>query len=140
MKRLFILFFAFFCTVSTFAQDTNFTIEITNVTANGGQIIMSIFTNAQEYRNEAPPVNFAIESAADVVTKEVTLPAGDYLIFAFQDTNNNQKLDFRLFGIPREPIGVSNYFGRGFPSRDFNRHKITIDSSTERVVFSLYRL
>ncbi len=35
------------------------------------------------------------------------VPAGEYAVAAFADSNGNGKLDNNLFGIPKEPAGVS---------------------------------
>ena len=128
-----------FCTVNTFAQNVQVVVEITNVEINNGIVYIAIFANANEFRNEEPSYVFELESTSTTLSQEVTLPAGEYVVSAFQDANNNQKLDFGLFGIPRELVGISNYFGRGFPSQNFNRQKIPINSTTEKVVIGLYR-
>jgi uncharacterized protein (DUF2141 family) len=67
------------------------------------------------------------------------LPIGEYVITAFQDANNNQRLDFGLFGRPRELVGISNFFGRGNPSRNFDRQKILVNNSTGKITIGLYR-
>lgn len=61
------------------------------------------------------------------------IPAGEYAIQVYQDTNNNRRLDFGLFGIPREPVGISNWNGRGIPG-NFDRHKVSINSGTRIVI------
>lgn len=43
------------------------------------------------------------------------LPAGDYAIAVYQDTNSNNKLDRWLWTVPREPYGFSNNVGRYGP-------------------------
>ena len=133
------LIFTVFCTVNSFAQNTQVVIEITNVVINNGKVFLAIFSNANEFRNEEPPYVYELESTSTTLSQEITLPVGEYVISAFQDTNNNQRLDFGLFGIPRELVGISNYFGRGFPSRNFDRQKILINTSTEKIVIGLYR-
>jgi uncharacterized protein (DUF2141 family) len=35
------------------------------------------------------------------------VPAGEYAVAVFADSNGNGKLDNNLFGIPKEPVGVS---------------------------------
>ena len=74
------------------------------------------------------------------MSRELLLPNGEYVISAIKDANNNKRLDFGLFGIPRELLGISNYNGRGFPSRNFDRQKISIGRTTEKIVVNLYGL
>jgi len=54
------------------------------------------------------------------------LPNGEYVISMFQDKNGNGKLDTYFFGIPKEPIGITNYFKKGIPG-GFNKLKIQIN-------------
>jgi uncharacterized protein (DUF2141 family) len=142
-KVIFFIIFAFVFLGYCFSQTVSYnriTIEITNVVINGGIVYISIFSTAENFRNETPDFTFALEAENTSVFKELSLPNGEYLISAFQDANNNQRLDYNLFGIPRELVGMSNYFGRGFPSRNFDRHKIMVDSSTGKITIGLYRL
>ena len=122
-----------------FANNVQFTVEITNVVINDGNVIIAIFANANEFRREEPSFYFILDSTSTVITQEVSLPSGDYLISAFQDSNNNQRLDSNLFGVPKELVGISNYSGRGFPSRNFDRHKVPINNLTNKITIGLYR-
>ena len=135
----FVLFLLMFCAMNLHSENVQFTVEITNVVVNNGKVYLAIFTNADEFRKENPPIAFELESNRTVLSQEVSLPPGNYLISAFQDTNGNQKLDYGLFGIPRELIGISNYDGKGFPSRSFDRHKIPINSATGKITISLHK-
>ena len=55
-----------------------------------------------------------IKQSVEIVdNKQVTvvtnnLSAGSYAVKVFQDKNNNGKLDTGIFGIPKEPWGLSN--------------------------------
>ena len=140
-KAIILLCLVFTVSICTFAQsgEHTFTIEITNVTINGGTIYLAIFANADEFRREEPRYVYELQSNSTSVTQSVTLPYGEYLISAFQDANNNQKLDSNFLGIPRELVGLSNYDGRGFPSRNFDRHKIPINNATTRISIALHR-
>jgi uncharacterized protein (DUF2141 family) len=140
-KIVFSLFLAVFCAAGLFAQNQMVTVvvEVTNVIVNNGNVYLAIFFTADELRREEPSIAFQLDSTRTVLTQEVQLPAGEYVISAFQDNNRNKVLDFGLFGIPRELVGISNYFGRGFPSRDFNRQKIPINSTTPKVTIGLYK-
>jgi uncharacterized protein (DUF2141 family) len=50
---------------------------------------------------------------------EINLPEGEYVINAYQDINNNDKVDLGLLFIPKEPVGITNYNG-GIPG-NFNK-------------------
>jgi len=72
------------------------------------------------------------------MAQEFLLPNGHYVITVIQDANNNKRLDFVLFGIPRELVGISNFNGKGLPSRNFERQKILIDKTMEKITINLY--
>ena len=139
-KGIIFLFFVFFFCVYGNTQTVTFTIEVTNVVVNGGNIIMAIFSNAEEFRREDPPYVYVVQGNRTVVSQEVTLPYGEYLISVFQDANGNNDMDFGLFGIPKELLGLSNWNGRGFPSRNFDRHKVPVNGSTGKITIGLYKL
>ena len=138
-KILILLFFILFCTVNTFSQNVKIVIEITHIEVNRGDVYLAVFFNANEFKIEKPTIAFKLASNSTILRQEVSLPPGEYLISAYQDTNNNGKLDFSLIGIPKEPVAISNYFGKGFPSRNFNKQKIMIDDTTKKVVVRMYR-
>jgi uncharacterized protein (DUF2141 family) len=128
--------FSGFC----FAQaDINVVIEINNIAVNGGTVHLAIFSSADSFRKETPEYGGEVPALNAVMTFEITLPAGEYVITAYQDANNNGRIDIGLFGIPRELVGVSNYFGRGFPSQNFERQKVKVDRTSGRVVLNLYK-
>ena len=143
MKKIAIfLLLGLLLTTSVFSQtanDVTITVEITNVEINGGKVYLAIFSNAESFRRENPGIAFELEADSTTLTKEVSLRAGDYVVSAFQDANGNQKLDSNLLGVPRELVGISNYFGTGLPTRNFDRQKITINNTTGIVSIGLYR-
>ena len=116
----------------------NITIEINNIVINGGTVYIGIFSTAESFSREEPDFLFELEAVNTTMVQELSLPNGEYVISAIQDANNNKKMDFGLFGIPRELFGISNYNGRGFPSRNFDRQKILIDRTTGRIIINLY--
>ena len=127
------------CTVFSFAQNVQVVVEVTNVVINDGKVHCAVFFNADEFKREEPTIAFELDSTSAVLTYVVTLPPGEYVVSAFQDRNGNMECDFRgLF--PTELVAISNYSGRGFPSRNFNRQKVLINSATGRVSIGLYML
>ena len=49
------------------------------------------------------------------------------------DINNNGKLDTTFIGIPKEPVGLSNYDGKSIPGK-FNKHKFSVNENTEIII------
>ncbi|MDR0301641.1 MAG: DUF2141 domain-containing protein [Treponema sp.] len=141
MKRTIIfLFLSFVFCGLCFSQETvNVTVEVTNVAVNGGKVYLAIFSNNASFQKEDPEIAFELQSDKAAISREVSLLPGEYVVSAFQDANNNVKLDYGLFGIPKELVGISNYSGKGFPSKSFDKQKILIDSKVEKIIIGLYK-
>ena len=122
------------CIQNAFADNTVI-IQINNVIINGGKVYVGIYFNETAYRNQRQDMILEIEPANSIVLTEINLPYGEYVLDAFQDTNNNGVLDFGPFRRPREPIGLTNYTG-GIPG-NFNRHKVNISINNRRVIIPL---
>jgi uncharacterized protein (DUF2141 family) len=134
------IFFVFFGYCFSQTGDVNITVDVTNISVNNGRVYLVFFANAEQFKNEEPYLAFALSDSGTSASQQVTLPPGEYVITAFQDTNNNQKVDYNLIGIPKELLGISNYNGRGFPTRIFDRQKIRLNNTTERITIRLYKL
>ena len=139
-KIALVLIFVVFCAGNTFAQYVNVVIEIANVRVNDGKVFVFIFFNAEELRAGNPSVIRLLDSTHSVISQEVAVPAGEYVIISFQDHNGNNDLDLGGIGIPVELFGMSNYNGRGFPSRYFNGHKVPFTAATGKITIGLFRI
>jgi uncharacterized protein (DUF2141 family) len=143
MKKVICLLCLFFTlSVYCFSQAANnmtVTIVITNVITNGGRIYLAVCSTAENFRNETPDFSFVLEADNTILSQELSLPSGEYVITAYQDANNNQRIDYGLFGIPKELVGMSNYSGNGYPSKNFDRQKIMVNNSTGRITIGLYK-
>ncbi len=113
-KILFLIIFLLYST-SIFAEPLNVTIEISEVLPNQGKIIMAIFNSKDGYKNNIPYKALTIDSTSATLLIDEVLPNGEYVISMFQDKNGNGKLDTYIFNIPKEPIGLTNYFKKGIP-------------------------
>jgi len=115
MKKILILFIFLLYIMNVFAEPLNVTIEISEVLPNKGKIIMAIFNSKKGYKKNIPYKELKVESTSDNLFVDVTLPSGEYVVSMFQDKNGNGKLDTYIFRIPKEPIGITNYFRKGIP-------------------------
>jgi uncharacterized protein (DUF2141 family) len=129
-KLLFFIMCAFFTIGYLAANEVSFSIEVQGVTVNGGTIYGAIYSNNNSYRNTQPEYTFRGEPINGILTFNLQIPAGEYAIQVYQDTNNNGRLDFGLFNIPKEPVGISNWNGRGIPG-NYDRHKVTINNGAK---------
>ena len=135
MKKIIFLYFliSLFIIGQIFADEVMVTIEIRGATINGGTVHGGIYSNTTYNTNNPPEYSFQGLPVNDTLNISLQIPQGEYVIQVYQDTNNNGKLDFGLFNIPKEPIGISNWNGRGIPG-NFNRHKVTINNGSKITV------
>jgi uncharacterized protein (DUF2141 family) len=128
-----------FCYTQT-SDNVNLTIEVTNIVINGGKVYLVIFADAHEFRKEEPSRAFSFSDSRTAASMEVSLPPGEYVISAFQDANGNLHPDNNFMGVPRELIAVTNYSGKGYPTRNFDKQKIMIGRETGKITIGLYTL
>ena len=118
------------------ADKLTVTLEFTGVKINGGAVYVAVYDSDEAFRNEQPCRTFRLEPVSATVSVKTQLNEGYYRVSAFQDENGNGKLDTGLFGIPKEPVGISNYGGRGIPG-NFEKLKLWIGRGSEKVVVNL---
>ena len=142
IKICFTLLIANFVTISAFSQISNtktVVIEVSNVIKNGGTVHISLSLSEEAYKKRTPDKSYQVTPTDNVVRKEITLPLGDCVINVYQDRNENGKCDNNFFGIPKEPVGISNWNGGGVPG-NFNKHKVNINDKTQKITINLYQL
>jgi uncharacterized protein (DUF2141 family) len=106
---------------------------------NGGTLHIGVCTNEAAYKNSRPDLLFEFSPLNTTVKQEINVPTGECAIVVYQDTNNNGESDTGFFGIPKEPLGISNWNGRG-PPGNFKKHKININTATTLVTINLYEM
>lgn len=144
MKRIFdfkkivlLLLIQIVCGIYLFAEETaeekKLTVQITNVTSEEGQIILAIYNSSENYDNRIAFQEVKLKPEIDTVIFETNLPDGEYLVMLVHDINNNGKLDTSFIGMPKEPVGLSNYDGKGIPGK-FKKHKFSVNENTEIII------
>lgn len=110
------------------AQEAVVRLTVSGVKPAGGTVYAAVFDSADGYRKNVPLRSLTLQPASSVVEATVTLPPGEYVFSLYQDLNSNGKLDTNFIGIPREPVGISNYDGKG-PPGGFDRQKVRISAA-----------
>ena len=125
------------CSIFLFAEEAaeekKLTVEITNVTSEEGQIILAIYNSSENYDKRIAFEEVKLKPKMDSVIFETNVPDGEYLVMLVHDVNNNGKLDTSFIGIPKEPVGLSNYDGKGIPGK-FKKHKFSVNENTEIII------
>ena len=130
--------------LSCSAQAGQLGIAVEQVRSDRGTIMIGLYDNAQAFDRAVgsvdskalliEPGRFAAitvrASAAKgtIVTFSDVRP-GRYAVIAFQDENDNAKLDRNIFGVPTEPYGFSNNVRGLFGAPAFDRAAVAVDGS-----------
>ena len=138
MRTIAFYLLVLFLPVNCLAQNT-VKLKIENAEKNRGKIYVSIFNSEPTYKGREPYLSFCLNADNEKVTKDLSLPAGQYVFSIYQDSNGNEKLDTSLIGIPKEKFGFTNYDGKSAPG-SFNRHKVEITQNKNEVEVTLYKI
>ena len=108
MRKIILLFIVLLSIVSAMAQ-TTIKVKVAGIEKIKGTMYIALCANDSQFLEmDKPIIGQIIPINNQVVDAEFNVPAGTYAIIAFQDENNNGKLDKNLFGIPKERYGFSN--------------------------------
>jgi uncharacterized protein (DUF2141 family) len=115
MPGLLIVFFLF---GQFFQENYTLTVTISHVRPGRGSVNAAIWADQKTFF-KTPMLSETLKADQDSIQFVFKLKPGEYAISAYQDLNNNQKLDQGLFGIPKEPVAFGNDFKPKFSSPAF---------------------
>jgi uncharacterized protein (DUF2141 family) len=99
---------AFFICSLLSAQNVNLTVSVSGLKSNTGVLKVGLYNSDGTFlKSTYKGINSEIKDNSATVTF-VDIPKGEYGISAFQDENNNGKLDKNVMGIPSEDFACSN--------------------------------
>lgn len=139
MKRILFCSYLFFCLLGVFAQDVKVSIVLNGIEINKGAAYIAVFNSADSYKKMKPLKSEKLESKTDPLVYIMELPEGEYLFSVYQDTNGSGKIDSNILGMPKEPVGLSNYEGKGIPG-GFEKLKMKINADNTLVIVKMVRL
>jgi uncharacterized protein (DUF2141 family) len=118
---------------SFFTDQTMLKVVVQNVQAGKGSVVVSLYNEEKTFLKK--PIASQIQKAeAGVIVFSFTIPPGEYAVAAYQDLNDNKKLDAGMFHIPKEPYGFSNHYRPTLSAPHFEPCLITITGSTTSVI------
>ncbi len=139
MKYVLILFVLFASVLPSFTQDIPVTVEINNIDVGKGTLYATVYNSAESFKKQKVLMTRTIEPLAGTVQLDLLLPTGEYVVSVYQDTNKNSKLDTNIIGMPKEPVGISNYSGKGIPG-GFDKLKTVIRTAPVVLSVTMTRL
>ena len=137
MKKLWVFIILILFDLNNIFAENVFTVEIQNIIINGGTIYVAIYSDKQSFENKHPDIILQVIPDNFICILETTLSEGEYVIAIFQDSNGNGKMDYGLFGIPKEPYGFSNMEGK--TPGNYNQLKFKITNSNKRIIIQLVK-
>lgn len=111
-KLLLLLLLTAFITSNLMAQEEVFdlTIEISGMDTDKGKVFLALYSSKETFLKKSKTTKGANAVVKDkkAVAYFKGLKKGEYAISLFHDENDNNKMDTKIFGIPKEPYGFSN--------------------------------
>jgi len=114
-------------------------VQVTGFKRAGGELALAPFDSETAYEGREPAVRKAWIPVADGRAQWMVenLPAGDYTVIVYHDENGNRELDYRLFGIPKEKVGISNNVRGAFGPPRFERASFVLTEPVTSIAIEL---
>ncbi len=95
----------------TAPENPKLTVDVQNIGSSKGTIRVAVYRPCTGFPEKCTPLDTqTLPARTGTVRATFSLPPGPYAVAVYHDQNANGKLDKRLFGIPKEPYGLSNNF------------------------------
>jgi len=109
-------------------------VEIIGMKNDNGQVFIALYNTEKSFLKK--PYKGTIAKIKDKKATAIlkNIPKGIYAVSVFHDENNNQKLDTRIFGIPKEPYGCSNGASGFMGPPKYEDAKFTLNKNKQIVI------
>lgn len=133
------LFFSIFlkCPLQE-VQTGKLEVIVKNVKSDKGMVLVGLSDSQEDFASQETAAIGKKGSVQNGVATVVfdNLPYGTYAAKVMHDENDNDKMDFNFFGLPKESYGFSNNpKSLGIPA--FDKAKFTLDSQSKTIVIEL---
>lgn len=122
----------------SYGQGVSLTLTVDQVAYPKGKIYVGFYeakNNFPKHGQHAFRKVIETNGTASITTTWNDIPAGEYALAVYQDLNNNDHLETGMFGIPKEPFGLSTNLKAGmFNKPTFNKCKVLIKEGTRLTV------
>ena len=119
-------------------REKNFEITVSNIQVGQGKVIVEIYHQESDWFQK-PYKRSVIAPDSTHQTVSFQVPYGSYAIAIYQDINENNELDRRVFGIPKEPVGFGNNY-KPFGKPDFQSASVEHSLSSKTQEIKLYEV
>lgn len=107
-------------------------VHIENTSNTKGQLCIAVFTDEAGFKAEKPywetnyPKTLIVNGGFEL---KIELKPGKYGVSVLDDNNWNGKMEYNIFGVPREGFGFSNYYQRGICRPTFEDFSFIVDKN-----------
>jgi len=102
---------------------------VNNIQVEKGCVIVNIYNNNKDFIHKSIAAK-RLKASNDCLCFTFDIADGIYAVSAYQDFNENRKLDKSVLNIPVEPYGLSNNFRPKFAVPSFNDCKFKVVQPT----------
>jgi uncharacterized protein (DUF2141 family) len=115
------------------------TVDVSGLRSTSGQIGCALFRRAEGFPldTRGTPQQWVAASGPRVACVFKDIAPGTYAVSVVHDLNGNQRVDTNLFGIPREPWGVSKNAAPSLRAPSFDEARFALDAVTQRIEIAL---
>lgn len=113
------------------------TILVENVRVSRGRVHVDVCPEGKFLKNGCPYTASAIARKGETVVVVSNLPAGRFAIQAYLDENSNDKMDFNMFGLPKEQFGFSRDF-KGMRAPKFEEAAFNATGTAQSMTLRLH--
>lgn len=113
------------------------TIQVENVRASKGHVHVDVCPEGKFLKPGCPYSGSAVARKGETVVVIPNLPAGRYAIQAYLDENDNGKMDFNMFHLPKEQFGFSRDF-KGMRAPKFEEAAFTATGAAQSLTLHLH--
>ncbi|WP_448548282.1 DUF2141 domain-containing protein [Thalassotalea fusca] len=113
-------------------------VNVENLHTGKGKLYTSLCSSAHFMNGRC---DYEIIKKVDKDTEQVVfsqISPGSYAVSVFYDVNNNSELDTSIFGIPKEPTGVSNNVVGKIGPPAFSDAQINIDEHDKEITIKVF--
>jgi len=140
--KIFWYLFVVFVFIPQIGLSQTLDVCIKNIHGMNGQICVAVFADEAGFEAEKT-VWRTICPKSKVVNGElhmkIHMQPGKYGLSVLDDENENRKMDYKLFGIPREGFGFSNYYQKPLRKPVFDDFSFVVEKNVTMQITIMMR-
>jgi len=99
---------SFFLSQAQEKESNTITVTISGMKSDKGAVYVALYNSEKDFLKKNFKGNIVKVTDTHATAIFENIENGIYAISVFHDENDNKKMDTKIFGIPKEPIGTSN--------------------------------